>query len=112
MELLSVIVALEALKKEGQHVTIYSDSQYVVYAVEKKWVFGWEKKNFKDKANVDLWKRYLPLHRKFKPKFVWVKGHADNAYNNRCDVLATTAADGKHLLVDEGYEMDINSLNL
>lgn len=103
MELLSVIVALEALKKEGQHVTIYSDSQYVVYAVEKKWVFGWEKKNFSGKKNADLWSRFLRVFRKHKVKFVWVRGHATNKENNYCDELAVAAAMGSNLLIDDGY---------
>ena len=106
MELLSVIVALEALKKDGQHVTIYSDSQYVVYAVEKGWVFGWEKKNFSKKKNADLWIRFLRAYRRHKVKFVWVRGHASNKENNHCDELAVAAAMGGNLLVDEGYNPD------
>lgn len=106
MELLSVIVALEALKKEGSPVTIYSDSKYVVDAVELKWVIGWEKKHFKDKKNPDLWKRFLLAYRKHNVKFVWVKGHASNKENNRCDELAVEAAQGKHLKVDVGYETE------
>lgn len=104
MELLSVIAALEALKKEGLAVTIYSDSKYVVDAVEKKWVFDWEKKNFKDKKNADLWKRLLALYRKHRIKFIWVKGHDSNVENNYCDQLAVAAAQGKHLKIDDGYE--------
>jgi ribonuclease HI len=108
MELLSVISALEALKTEGQEVTIYSDSQYVVYAVEKRWVFDWEKKNFKKKKNLDLWQRFLKVYRKHKVKFVWVRGHADNELNNYCDRLAVAAAEGRNLLNDEGYVTDLN----
>ncbi len=104
MELLSVIVALEALKKEGTPVTIYSDSKYVVDSVEKKWVFGWEKKHFKDKKNEDLWIRFLRSYRKHDVKFVWVKGHASNKENNRCDELAVAAALGKHLKSDHWFE--------
>ena len=104
MELLAVIKGLEAIKKDGIAVTIYSDSEYVVNAVEKGWVWGWEKKNFKNKANVDLWQRYLPLHDKFKPKFTWVRGHAGHPENERCDYLAVQAAKGYDLLVDENYE--------
>lgn len=104
MELLSVIVALESLKTEGQHVNVYSDSQYVVYAVEKGWVFGWEKKNFTKKKNIDLWIRFLRIYRKHKVKFVWVRGHASNKENNHCDELAVAAALGGHLLNDEGYK--------
>lgn len=104
MELLSVIVALEALKKEETAATVYSDSKYVVDSVELKWVFGWEKKNFKDKKNPDLWIRFLKIYRKHKVKFVWVKGHASNKENNRCDELAVEAAMGSHLKADHGYE--------
>jgi ribonuclease HI len=104
MELLAVISGLEAIKKDGIPVTVYSDSEYVVNAVEKGWLWNWEKKNFKDKKNVDLWKRYIPLHRKFKPKFIWVKGHAGHAENERCDQLAVAAANSGKLLVDEEYE--------
>lgn len=104
MELLAVIKALEALKLDGLQINIYSDSKYVVDAVEKGWVFGWQKKGFKGKKNADLWQQYLKLHQKHKIKFIWVKGHADNAYNNRCDELATQAADGKHLHIDEWFE--------
>jgi ribonuclease HI len=105
MELLAVIAGLEAIKKEGIGVTIYSDSKYVVDAVEKGWLWTWEKKNFKDKANVDLWLRYIPLHKKFKPKFIWLKGHAGHPENERCDQLAVAAANGGHLKKDEEYEM-------
>ncbi len=104
MELLSVIVALESLKSEGCHVTVYSDSKYVVDSVEKKWVFGWEKKNFHGKKNADLWMRFLDIYEKHHVKFHWVKGHAENPLNERCDELATGAAMGGNLLVDEGYQ--------
>lgn len=104
MELLGVIAALEALKKEGTPVTVYSDSKYVVDSVEKKWVFNWEKKNFKDKKNEDLWIRFLHVFRKHKVKFIWVKGHDSNIENNRCDELAVEAALGKKLKIDTGYE--------
>ncbi len=108
MELLAVIKGLEAIKKDGIPVTIYSDSQYVVNAVEKGWLWGWEKKNFKDKANPDLWKLYIPLHRRFKPKFIWIKGHAGHPENERCDQLAVQAALGRDLLIDVNYENDRN----
>lgn len=104
MELLAVIKGLEAIKKDGVPITVYSDSQYVVNSVEKGWVWNWQKKNFKDKANVDLWLRYIPLHHKLKPKFVWIKGHAGHFENERCDRLAVVAASGSSLLVDEAYE--------
>ncbi|HEY8513293.1 MAG TPA: ribonuclease HI [Cyclobacteriaceae bacterium] len=105
MELLAVIVALEALKKEGIPVKIYSDSEYVVNAIKKGWLWNWEKKNFKKTANVDLWKRYIPLHGKYKPEFVWVRGHAGHPENERCDELAVAAAQGGNLLIDEAYEL-------
>jgi ribonuclease HI len=104
MELLAVISGLKAIRKDNIPVTIYSDSKYVVDSVEKGWLWTWEKKDFKDKANADLWKQYIPLHKKFKPKFVWVKGHAGHPENERCDELAVAAAVGGKLLVDEDYE--------
>lgn len=106
MELLAVIVGLEALKTFPSQVLIYSDSQYVVNAVEKNWLIGWEKTDFKNKKNPDLWKRFLEVYRKHKVRFQWVRGHAGNPMNERCDVLATTAADGKNLQIDEGYEQE------
>ena len=103
MELLAVIKGLEALKKTGSHVTVYSDSKYVVDSVEKKWVFGWEKKDFKNKMNPDLWMRFLNVYRRHHVKFVWVKGHASNELNNYCDQIAVEASFGKQLLEDSGY---------
>ena len=94
MELLAVIVGLEALKQPGWQVVVYSDSRYVVDAVEKGWVFGWEKKGFKDKKNPDLW------------KFVWVKGHADIPENERCDQLAVQASKMPNLQIDYYYEAE------
>ena len=107
MELLAVIRALEALKVAGIPVQIFSDSKYVVDAVEKGWLWGWQKKGFKDKKNPDLWQRYIPLHLKYKPKFNWVKGHAGNIENERCDVLAVQAAEGYNLPADTGYEQSL-----
>lgn len=104
MELLAVITGLEAIKKEGIPVTIYSDSEYVVKAVEQGWIWNWEKKNFKDKKNADLWMRYIPLHKKYKPRFQWIRGHAGHAENERCDQLAVRAANSPNLLIDEAYE--------
>ena len=105
MELMAVIEGLKAVKKNDLPITIYSDSQYVVNAISKGWLNTWIKTNFKgDKKNPDLWKEYYRLSHSFNINMVWVKGHADNPYNNRCDVLATSAADGKNLAVDEGYE--------
>ena len=104
MELLSVIIALEALKKEGNVVTIYSDSKYVVDAVEKGWVFNWKKKNFSGKKNADLWTRFLKIYPKNKVKFIWLKGHNGSIENERCDELAVAAASEKNLPADHGYE--------
>jgi ribonuclease HI len=106
MELMAVIAGLKALKKEGMKVTVYSDSQYVVRAVEEGWLKTWLATNFKGgKRNPDLWQAYHELAQKHQVRFVWVKGHAENPFNNRCDQLATEAADGSHhlLLEDEGY---------
>lgn len=111
MELLSVIVALETIKTDGADVQVFSDSKYVVDSVEKGWVFGWQKKGFKGKKNIDLWKRFLLVYPKHTIKFNWVKGHAGNKYNEICDELAVNAADGNNLLVDEGYE-ETNKTNL
>jgi ribonuclease HI len=111
MELMGVIAGLEALKKKNQQVTVYTDSQYIVKAVKEGWLNKWLATNFaKGKKNKDLWVKFYNLYKQHHIKFVWVKGHADNELNNRCDVLATTAADGKDLLVDEGYEMDPDRL--
>lgn len=104
MELLAVIAGLEAIKRSGIPVTIYSDSKYVVDAVEKGWLWSWEKKGFKDKANQDLWIRYIPLHHAYQPKFVWIKGHAGHPENERCDQLAVAAASRPPLLIDREYE--------
>jgi ribonuclease HI len=104
MELMSVIAGLEAIKKEGSHVTIYSDSKYVVDSVEKKWVLGWEQKHFSGKKNSDLWIKFLKFFRKHKVRFVWVKGHAENKENNRCDEMAVAASFDSVLHVDEWYE--------
>lgn len=111
MELMGVITALEALKKEGQQVIVYTDSQYIVNAVEKKWVFGWVKTGFKNKKNRDLWLRFLNFYKKHAVRFVWVKGHANNPFNNRCDQLATQAADAPNLLVDVVFEKEQHKEN-
>ncbi len=103
MELLAVIVGLEALKQANSDVTIYSDSKYVVDAIEKRWVFAWQKKGFKGKKNPDLWQRFLSIYPKHKVQMIWVKGHANIPENERCDQLAVQAAQQSELLVDEGY---------
>jgi ribonuclease HI len=103
MELMAVVAALQMLKRDGLDITIYTDSAYVVNSVEKGWVFGWAKKGFAGKKNPDLWQLFLQQYKKHRIKFVWVKGHADNQWNNRCDVLATAAADSGKLIEDTGY---------
>jgi len=104
MELLAVIVALEKLKKHNQKVHIYTDSKYVSDSVEKKWVFSWESKGFKNKKNADLWIRFLSVYKKHKVSFFWVKGHNNNPLNERCDYLAVEASKQPSLNIDVGYE--------
>jgi ribonuclease HI len=104
MELLAVIKGLEALKQDGLEVVIYSDSRYVVDSVVKGWVWGWVKKGFKGKKNEDLWRRLIAVYNKHKVKFQWVKGHAGNPENERCDQLAVAASAGENLLIDHEYE--------
>lgn len=103
MELLAVIVALEALKIPGSDVTVYTDSRYVADAVEKGWVFNWEQKHYKNKKNPDLWKRFLEIYRKHQVRFIWVKGHANLPLNERCDQLAVEASKQPGLPEDKGY---------
>ncbi len=107
MELLAVIVALETLKYDQSQVTIYTDSKYVADAVEKGWVFDWERKQFKKKKNPDLWQRFLKVYRRHQVKFVWVKGHANIPENERCDELAVEASLSNNLLPDTVYESEI-----
>ena len=104
MELLAVIIGLESLKSNKESVTVYSDSKYVVDAVNKKWVFGWEKKNFNKKKNPDLWIRFLKIFKKHNVIFIWIKGHSENIENERCDYLAVSAAEESSLKVDSWYE--------
>ena len=105
MELMSVIAALESLTRPGLNIEVYSDSKYVVQAVMERWLDKWMATNFKGgKKNSDLWRRYYKLSRLHTIKFIWVKGHASNPYNQRCDELATAAADGGNLVDDTGYE--------
>ena len=112
MELLAVIVGLEALKKENSNVTVYSDSKYVVDSVEKAWVFSWQKKGFKGKKNPDLWRRFLEVYPKHNVKFVWVKGHANIPENERCDTLAVEASHKSNLPEDTGYIQEQSNSNL
>lgn len=104
MELLAVIIGLETLKKEGCDVTIYTDSKYVADAVEKKWVFGWEKKRFAKKKNADLWTRFLKVYRKHNVRFIWIKGHNEIPENELCDKMAVDASKQINLKIDDVYE--------
>lgn len=108
MELLAVIVGLERIKIEKAQVLIVSDSKYVVDAVEKQWVFAWEKKKFAKKKNPDLWERFLRIYRKHDVRLKWIKGHAGHPLNERCDQLAVEAANGVDLLVDTYYEQQVS----
>ena len=106
MELMAVITGLEALNRPCT-VDVYSDSKYVVDAFNQHWIDGWLKKGWKrgknePVKNVDLWKRLLLVKEKHDVTFHWVKGHDGHPQNERCDVLATTAADGSELIADEG----------
>lgn len=92
MELMAVIVGLEAVRRPNAEIILYSDSRYVVDSVNKGWVFGWERKGFEKRLNADLWIRFLQVYRRHRVRFVWVKGHAENPMNNRCDQLAVSAA--------------------
>jgi ribonuclease HI len=113
MELMAVIAGLEALKKTGLTISIYTDSQYIVKALNEGWLNKWIATNFSGgKKNKDLWVRFYNLFKQHHVKFIWVKGHAENPHNNRCDQLATAAADGNNLLTDEGYEINPNQLTL
>ena len=104
MELLAVIEALKKLKIENASVVVFTDSKYVVDSVEKKWVFSWEKNNFKKKKNIDLWLKFLKIFREHTVKFKWVKGHNNHPQNERCDHLAYEASKNKNLFIDREYE--------
>ena len=106
MELLAVITGLEAIRWERADVTIWSDSSYVVDAVEKGWVFSWEQKGFAKKANPDLWTRFLAAYRRHNVHFQWIRGHNGHPENERCDRLAVAASQSKDLLVDLGYAQE------
>jgi ribonuclease HI len=110
MELLAVIVGLEKLKNPKTKVLVVSDSKYVVDAVEKRWVFQWEKINFKAKKNPDLWIRFLKVYRKHQVDFQWIKGHNNHPQNERCDVLAVMASQQEKLSIDEFYEREEGKL--
>jgi len=106
MELLAVIKGLEAIKVPKQDVMIFSDSKYVIDSIEKRWVYGWVQKGFKDKKNKDLWLRYLEVSKLHNIKFTWVRGHNGHPENERCDVLAVAAGKQKDLLIDSVFEVE------
>lgn len=106
MELLAVIEALRKLKKSPLHVTVFTDSKYVSDAVNKRWIFNWERKGFKGKKNPDLWIEFLKLYRKHYVTFQWIKGHNNHPQNERCDTLAVEASRQKRLLVDTGFDKE------
>ena len=110
MELLAVIVALEKIKTDQVEITVFSDSKYVVDAVEKKWLLGWQKKQFKKVKNPDLWKRFLTIYNPKNTNFTWVKGHNNHAQNERCDQLAVAAAKREVLMTDKGYTTQESTL--
>ncbi len=103
MELLAVIKALEKIKKEDVNITVFSDSKYVVDAVNQNWIAGWKKRYFNKVKNPDLWQKFIILYNKFKPKMVWIKGHNGHMQNERCDQLAVAASQQSNLLKDSGY---------
>jgi ribonuclease HI len=112
MELLAVIAGLEALKKEGCDVHIYTDSKYVADTVEKGWVFQWESKGFRKKKNPDLWIRFLKAYRKHNVRFSWIKGHNSNPENELCDRLAVEASRKNILCEDTGFRPESDENNL
>jgi len=112
MELLAVIKGLEAIKLPKQDVTIFSDSKYVIDAIEKRWVHGWVTKGFKGKKNKDLWLRYVEISKIHNIKFNWVRGHNGHPENERCDELAVAAGKQKNLLIDSVFEIENAKVNL
>lgn len=110
MELMAVVEALNKIKKENAKVTIYTDSKYVSDSVEKKWVFGWQKNNFKKKKNIDLWIKFLKVYEKHSIKFIWIKGHNNHPQNERCDKLAVAASKTNNPATDSVYEQEQKNL--
>ena len=106
MELLAAIMGLEALKRNGTAVRLYTDSLYLVNAINKGWLFSWEMKRFAKKKNPDLWIRFLEVYRRHQVTLIWIKGHNNNPENERCDMLAVTASKGPVLQEDNGYAPD------
>lgn len=107
MELLAVIEAMKVLRKRNIEVQVYSDSKYVVDAINKGWLFNWEKKNFVGKKNIDLWFEFLKYYRIVKPKLNWIKGHNNHPQNERCDQLAVEASKQTDLKIDNGFEIEL-----
>jgi ribonuclease HI len=112
MELLAVVKGLEALKKKSTPVKLYTDSQYVANAVNKGWVFDWERKHFKKKKNQDLWIRFLDLYRQHNVTLFWLKGHNNDPENERCDILAVNASKQYAMSEDTGYVPENNDMSL
>ena len=110
MELMAVIEALKKLKQTNLKITVYTDSKYVVDSIEKKWLFKWEKIKFKNKKNIDLWLEFLKIYELNNISFKWIKGHNNHPQNEICDKLAFNASENKPLLVDKGYENNLNKL--
>lgn len=106
MELLAVIRSLQALKRADLPIEIHTDSRYVCDAINKGWLRSWQKINFKGKKNSDMWRMLIPYLAQFKPKFYWVKGHNGHPLNERCDQLATAAADNGPFKVDSTFEAE------
>lgn len=106
MELLAVIVGLEAIKRPNAQVNIYSDSSYVVKAINEGWLANWQRKGLYKQKNADLWGRFLRIAAKHQLRFFWIKGHAGHPENERCDALAVEAATGGELAEDTGYLAD------
>ena len=102
MELLAVIVGLEAVKWENAEVHVYSDSSYVVNAINKGWIENWQRKGFSKVKNTDLWIRFLQVYKRHRVAFHWIKGHAGHPENERCDALAVAAGSGA---VEKGIQL-------
>ena len=113
MELLAVIVGLEAVRWDNAEVKVVSDSSYVVKALNEGWLESWERKRWKKVKNPDLWQRFLLVYRRHRVTFYWIKGHAGHPENERCDSLAVAARSGAadDLLHDEGYEKELEESN-
>ena len=105
MELMGVIEALKKIKTKNANIIVYTDSKYVSDSVEKRWVFNWQKNNFKKKKNIDLWTEFLKIYPEHTIKFIWIKGHNNHLQNERCDHLAVEASKKTNLIEDKGYEL-------